>query len=107
MLLVEFLFVGLLLPFANSNYEYDYDPNSNYDSNAKIEDCNGPENNKLSENECFCYNKPETDIPYSICKESVLPSGMVMYFGIRQEPLEQKSICMSSRGYNTELLTSY
>ena len=34
MLLVEFYFVGLMLPFANSNYEYDYDPNSNYDPNA-------------------------------------------------------------------------
>ena len=85
--LVEFLFVGLILPFANSNYEYDYDPNSNYDSNAMIEDCDGPESDQLSETNCFCYDEPETDIPYSICKESVLPSGMV--------------IC------NTELLRSY
>ena len=75
MLLVEFYFVGLILPFANSNYEYDYDPNSNYDPNVTIEDCNGPE---TSENGCFCYDEPETDIPYSICKESVLPSGMIM-----------------------------
>ena len=84
MFLVEFFFVGLVLPLANSNYEYqgneyldeyDYDPNSNYDPNVTIEDCNGPE---TSENGCFCYNEPETNIPYSICKESVLPSGMVM-----------------------------
>ena len=71
-LLVEFFFVGLFLPFANSNYEYDYDSNSNYDPNVTIEDCNGPE---TSENDCFCYDEPETDVPYSICKESVLPSG--------------------------------
>ena len=79
MLLVEFYFVGLILPFANSNYEYDYDPNSNYDSNAMIEDCNGPENDQLSKTNCFCYDAPETDIPYSICKESVLLSGMVLW----------------------------
>ena len=75
MLLVEFYFVGLILPFANSNYEYDYDPNSNYDPNAMIEDCNGLESDQHSENSCFCYDEPETTIPYSICKESVLPSG--------------------------------
>ena len=79
MLLVEFFFVGLDLPFANSNYEYD--PNSNYNYNATIEDCDGPESGQLSE--CFCYDEPETDIPYSICKESVSPSGMVMYFSMR------------------------
>ena len=57
MLLVEFFFVGLVLPLANSNYEYqgneyldeyDYDPNSNYDSNVTIEDWERPENNQLS-----------------------------------------------------------
>ena len=100
MLLVEFYFVGLILPFANSNYEYDYDPNSNYEydydpnsnyyPNVTIEDCNGPENDQLSKTNCFCYDAPETDIPYSICKESVLLSGMVMYFSIPQEPLEQR-----------------
>ena len=95
MLLVEFYFVGLILPFANSNYEYDYDPNSNYDSNAMIEDCNGPENDQLSKTNCFCYDAPETDIPYSICKESVLLSGMVMDFSILQEPLEQRYICIT------------
>ena len=82
MLLVEFFFVGLFLPFANSN--------SNYDLNGMIEDCNGSESDQLSENTCFCYDEPETNIPYSICKESVLPSGMVIYFSIRQEPPEQK-----------------
>ena len=76
MLLVKFFFVVMILPFANSNYEYDYNPNSNYDPNAMIEDCNGPE---TSENSCFCYDKPETDVPYSICKESVVPSGKIMY----------------------------
>ena len=75
MLLVDFFFVGLFLPFANSNYEYDYDQNSNYNSNGTIEDCNGPESDQLSENTCFCYDEPETNVPYSICKESVLPSG--------------------------------
>ena len=84
MLLVEFLFVALFLPLANSNYEYDYDPNSSYDSNAIIENCNGPESDQLSET-CFCYDKPETDNPYSICKKSTLLSGMVMNFSIRQE----------------------
>ena len=68
MLLVEFFFVGLFLPFTNSNYE-------------------------TSEKSCFCYDEPETDVPYSICKESVLPSGTVMYFLIREEPFEHKSIC--------------
>ena len=99
MLLVEFFFVGLVLPLANSNYEYqgneyldeyDYDQNSNYDPNVTIEDCNGPENAKLSKTNCFCYDAPETDIPYSICKESVLLSGMVMYFSIPKEPLVQR-----------------
>ena len=93
MLLVDFFFVGLFLPFANSNYEYDYDQNSNYGLNGTIEDCNGPESDQLSENTCFCYDEPETNIPYSICKESVLPSGMViMIYPIlsRQEPPEQK-----------------
>ena len=83
MLLVDFFFVGLFLPFANSNYEYDYDQNSNYNYNAMIEDCDGPESGQLLKNECFCYDEPETDIPYSICKESVSPSGMVMYFSMR------------------------
>ena len=67
MLLVDFFFV---LPFAISNYnEYDYDSNSNYNSNARIEDCsgNGPESDQLSENNCFCYDEPEVDIPYVIC----------------------------------------
>ena len=82
MFLLEFFFVGLVLPFANSNYEYDYDPNSNYDSNAMIEECNGADSDQLSENNCFCYDEPETNIPYSICKD-VLPSGMVMIFSIK------------------------
>ena len=95
MLLVNFFFVGLFLHFANSNFEYDYDQNSNYNSNGTIEDCNGPESDQLSKNTCFCYDEPETNIPYSICKESVLPSGTVMYFSMREEPFEHKSICMS------------
>ena len=77
MLLGEFFFFGLVLPLANSNDEYDYDPNPNYDSNATIEDCDRGESDKLSVNNCFCYDEPETDIPYSICKESV-PSGMIV-----------------------------
>ena len=94
MLMVEFFFVGLVLPLANSNYEYqgneyldeyDYDPNSNYDPNVMIEDCNGT---KTSENSCFCYDEPETDIPYSICKESVLPSGTVGNSSIHLHHLE-------------------
>ena len=98
----------LVLPFANSNYdEYDYDSNSNYNSNATLEDCDGPESDQFSENACFCYDEPEVDIPYSICKESVLPSDMVMYFSNRQAPLEQKSICLVETGYNIELLISY
>ena len=82
MMLVEIFFVGLVLPFANSNYDYDYDPNSNYNSNATIEDCN----DKLSENECFCYDEPEADIPYSICKESVLLSGKSSLLRLRFDP---------------------
>ena len=82
MMLVEILFVGLVLPFANSNYEYDYDPNSNYNSNATIEDCD----DKLSENECFCYDEQEADIPYSICKESVLLSGKSSILRLRFYP---------------------
>ena len=83
MLLVDFFFVGLSLPFVNSNYEYDYDQNSIHNLNGTIQDCNGPESDQLSENNCFCYDEPETKIPYSICKESVLPSGMVMNFSIK------------------------
>ena len=93
MFLVEFFFVGLFVPFANSNYEYDYGSNSNYDPNAMIEECDGADSDQLSENNCFCYDEPETDISYSICKKSALLSGMVMYFSIRQEP--QKYICIT------------
>ena len=50
MLLVDFFFVGLFLPFANSNYEYDYDQNSNYNLNGTIADSNGPESDQLLEN---------------------------------------------------------
>ena len=92
MMLVEILFVGLVLPFANSNYEYDYDPNSNYNSNATIEDCD----DKLSENECFCYDEQEADIPYSICKESVLLSGKSSILRLRFYPGQHSSFDPSS-----------
>ena len=85
MLLVKFSFVVLVLPFANSNFdEYDYDVNSNYNSNATIEDCKRPESVQLSENACFCYDEPEINLPYSICKESVLLSGMII--SVRRKP---------------------
>ena len=73
MLMLELFYLGLYFHFASSNYELD--PNSNYNQNAAIKDCNGPESNQLSEKECFCYSEPENDMEYSICKES----GVVMY----------------------------
>ena len=76
---IEFLYLGLFLHFACANNEYDYsefDPNSNYNSNEAIEDCNEPESNQNSENGCFCYDEPENDMEYSICKES----GKVIFF---------------------------
>ena len=72
MLLLEFFYLGLVfglvLHFANSNYELD--PNSNFNPNAAIEDCKSPESNQLSEKACFCYGKPENDMEYSLCKDS-------------------------------------
>ena len=47
------------------------DPDSNYDSNVTIEDCDGLESNQLSENECFCKDESENDIEYSICKATL------------------------------------
>ena len=77
---IEFLYLGLVLHFTSANYhEYDYsefDPNSKYNSDETIEDCNEPESNQNSENGCFCYDEPENDMAYSICKES----GTVMLF---------------------------
>ena len=72
MLMLELFYLGLYFHFASSNYELD--PNSNYNPNAAIENCDGPESNQLSEKECFCYGEPENDMEYSICKES----GVVM-----------------------------
>ena len=63
---IELLYLGLVLHFASANYEYDYsefDPKSNYNSNEAIEDC-------------ICYDEPENEMEYSICKES----GTVMLF---------------------------
>ena len=71
---IEFFCLGLFLHFARSNYELN--PNSNYNSNLAIEDCNLPKSNQLSEKECLCYDEPENDMEYSICKDS----GALMYF---------------------------
>ena len=91
----EFLYLGLVLHFALANYEYDYsefDLNSNYNSKEAIEDCSEPENNKNSENGCFCYDEPENDIEYSICKES----GRVMFFRETKKKFAQVTIYFST-----------
>ena len=69
MILSEFFFVGFILQIARSNYN----------TNAPIDDCNGPESDQLSDNKCFCYDGPENDMDYSICKDVSGPSGVIMY----------------------------
>ena len=59
----KYLLLALTLNLVDSNYEI-----ANFDSIENSESCIEPEE-ATPESNCYCYNKPENDFEYTICKE--------------------------------------
>ena len=59
----KYLLLALMLNLVDSNYEI-----ANIDSIKGPQSCIEPEE-ATPESICYCYNKPENDFEYTICKE--------------------------------------
>ena len=59
----KYLLLALMLNLVDSNYEV-----ADIDSITNPQSCIEPEES-TPESICYCYNKPENDFEYAICKE--------------------------------------